>query len=53
MRLMAEARVVPTQPLRRPPDGTREEGSDLSLQDAVGRQPANMAVALGFEELVE
>jgi hypothetical protein len=35
------------------PTGTREEGPNLSLKEAVGQQPENMAVARGFEELVK
>src|SRR5207248_7203186 len=39
--------------LRRSPDRTLEQVSDLALQDGVGRQPDRIAVALGFEELVD
>src|SRR5216683_1686465 len=53
LRLIGEAGVVPAHLKRRSTDGTREQVSDLALQDGVGRQPDRIAVALGFEELVD
>src|SRR5262249_58279050 len=38
--------------MRRSPNGTREQVPDLVLQHPIGRQPNRIAVALGFEELV-
>jgi hypothetical protein len=51
MRLTAEAGVGPAQ-LLRSSDGTWEEGPNLSLKE-VRVAAGNMAVARGFEELVE
>src|SRR6266478_5411816 len=52
-RPIAEAGVVAADFLRRPPDWALEQVSDLALQDGVGRHPDRIAVALGFEELVD
>ena len=53
LRPIAEAGEEAAYFLRRSPDRTLEQVSDLALQDGVGRQPDRIAVALGFEELVD
>src|SRR6516164_5582106 len=53
LRLIAEAGVVAAHLVRRSPDWTLEQVSDLVLQDPIGRQPDRITHALGFEELVD
>jgi hypothetical protein len=52
-RLIAETGVVAAHLMRRSPDRALQQVADLALQDGVGRQPDRIAVALGFEELVD
>jgi hypothetical protein len=53
LRPIAEAGEEAAHFLRWSPDRTLEQVSDLALQDGVGRQPDRIAVALGFEELID
>src|ERR1700693_3486433 len=53
LRLIGEAGVIPAHLKRRSTDGTREQVADLALQDGGGWQSDRIAVALGFEELVD
>src|SRR5882762_4410289 len=53
LRLIAEAGVVAAHLMRWSPDRALEQVSNLFLQDPVGWQPDRVAVALGFEELVD
>src|ERR1700694_4208161 len=53
LRLISEAGVIPAHLKRRSTDGTREHVADLALQNVVGRQPYRIAIALGFEELID
>src|SRR5260370_41563654 len=48
-----EASVVAADLFRRSTRRALQQVSDLALQDGVGRQPDRIAVALGFEELVD
>src|SRR5215213_852366 len=53
LRLIAEAGVIAPYLVRRSPDRSLQQISDLILQDLVGREPDRVACILGFKKLVD